>query len=150
MDMHATSMDASSLTDSEVSNLNSIMRQCNFNWFEFMKQGSNQQVVDQFYTHHLGGFSQGELEQIKLSHEAYLADEHLYGEKCERTAQEINGDIVTDSESDNPSVYLKSVHDEASQELIAKKVAAIKRQIRRKRAKYISQQHFWEERSLKV
>lgn len=71
-----------------------------------------------------------------------MADEHLYGEECERTAQEINGNILTDSESDDPSAYIKSVHDEASQKLIAKKVAAIKRQIRQKRAKYISQQHF--------
>ena len=34
------------------------------------------------------------------------------------------------------------MHDEASEKLIAKKVAAVKRQIRHKRAKYFSQQHY--------
>ena len=87
-------MDAGFLTDSEISNLNSIMRQCDFNWFEFVEQVGNQQIVDQFYTHHLGGFPQRKLEQIKLSHEAHLADEHLYGEELERTTQEINGETI--------------------------------------------------------
>lgn len=70
-----------------------------------------------------------------------MADEHLYyGEReCERTAQDINGDIVTDSESDDPSAYITLVHDVASQKPIAKKIAAVKRQICRKQAKYISQ-----------
>lgn len=63
----------------------------------------------------------------------------------ERAALEMNGEIVTGSESDNPSAYLKSAQDE---KLIAKKVAAIKRQVRRKRAKYISQQHFLGRKSL--
>ena len=56
-----------------------------------------------------------------------------------RAALEMNDEIITNSQSDNPSAYLKSAHDE---KLIAKRVAAIRRQVRRKRAKYISQQHF--------
>ena len=96
-------------------------------------------MAEQFYTHHLGGFSEEELKQIKSSYEVYLADDHLNGDARERAALEMSGEIVTDSESDDPSAYLKSVHDE---KLIAKKVAAIKRQVRRKRAKYISEQHF--------
>lgn len=136
-------IDAASLTDNEISNLNLVMRQCDFNWFEFMEQVScSNQVAEIFYANHLGCFSQEEVEQIKLSHEAFLAEEELYGDEHERANLEMNGEIVTDSESDDPSAYLKSVHDEASEKLIAKKIAAVKRQIRRKRAKYLSQQHY--------
>ena len=130
MDTHTSSKGADTLTENELTNLCNIMRQCDFNWFEFMEQidDNNQQAAEQFYTHHLRGFSEEELKQIKSSYEAYLADDLLNGDVRERAALEMSGEIVTDSESDDPSTYLKSVHDE---KLIAK-VAAIKRQVCRK------------------
>ncbi len=140
MDTYTSSKGAESLAENEITNLGIIIRRCDFNWFEFMEQiNDNQQMADQFYTHHLRSFSEEELKQIKNSYEAYLADEHLDGDARERAALEMSGQVVTDSESDDPSAYMKSVCDE---KLIAKKVAAIKRQVRRKRAKYISDQHF--------
>ena len=66
MDTHTSSEGADSLTENEITNLSNIMRPCDFNWFEFTEQidDSNQQAAEQFYTHHLGGFSEEELKQI--------------------------------------------------------------------------------------
>ena len=73
-----SSIDTASLTENEISNLNLVMRQCDFNWFEFMEQVScSNHVAEIFYANHLGLFSQEEAEQIKLSHEAFLAEEQL-------------------------------------------------------------------------
>ena len=56
-------------------------------------------MAEIFYANHLGFFSQEEAEQIKLSHEAFLAEEQLYGDECERANLEMTGEIVPDSES---------------------------------------------------
>ena len=59
----------------------------------------------------------------------------------------LNGEIVTDSESDDPFGDMQ-LHSEEFQAAIDKKAAAIKRQTRKRRAKMIAQLHFME--SLKV
>ena len=64
----------------------------------------------------------------------------------ERAALEEDGEIETDSESDDPSAYIKSTLNEKQ---IAK-VTAIKRQVRRKRQRTLHQQHFLGRENLNV
>jgi len=51
------------------------------------------------------GFEEHEVDLIKQSHDAYCAAE---AEECrqQRVANAINGDVVTDSESDDPDSYI--------------------------------------------
>lgn len=74
MDTQASSVSSDSLTECKIANFSTIMRQCDFNCFEFMEQIDDKRLADQFYKDHLRGFSADELKQINLSREAYLAD----------------------------------------------------------------------------
>lgn len=67
--------------------------------------------------------SENELKMVRLSREAYEADELLY--KCSRSRDTsvLNGKIVTDSESDDPFGDTQ-LHSEEFQAVIDKKAAA--------------------------
>ena len=132
-----------------LSTLTSILIQSLFNWFEFQEkslnvlEGGNKQLLSQFCKNiSQCGFEEHELDLIKQSHDAYFASEaEEYTQK--RVQNAINGDIVTDSESDNPDCYIgldpKSEHGKI---VIAKKRAAIKRKASRLRAKMIAERRF--------
>ena len=57
-----------------------------------------------------------------------------------RTAAALNGDVVTDSESDDPNDYvgLTSVASEGAKSIIARKRKALRRRIRRQKVKVIA------------
>ena len=79
-----------------------------------------------------------------VSYEAFKVDEMLNSYIRNKKNREINEEIITDSELDNPTYYLKagSAKSEHAQEIIKKKIATIQRQKRRRRAKLIAERHF--------
>lgn len=92
------------------SSLRSLLVQSQLNWFEFCEisqnilEGNNEHKFFQKILHF--GFEQHELELIQQSHDAYLAsgtEDHAQ----QRIQNAINGDIVTDSESDHPEDYIE-------------------------------------------
>ena len=62
----------------------------------------------------------------------------------ERIARSINGEIVSESESDDPEQYIgvKSVSSAAGRKLIHKKRVSIRRRARRMRAKLTAERRF--------
>ena len=56
----------------------------------------------------------------------------------------VNGEVVTDSESDNPDdfVGLRSILSETGKQLISKRRKAIKRRAQRERARAIAERRF--------
>ena len=64
--------------------------------------------------------SQGEHNQLEISYEAFSLDEELNAEIKSREANAVNGDIVTDSQSDdaNEICQIKSPLDDSMKKLI--------------------------------
>ena len=132
-----------------LSTLVTLLIQSQFNWFEFQRksldvhEGRNDEVLSEFFKQipHCD-FEEHEVDLIKQSHDAYCAAE---AEECrqQRVANAINGDVVTDSESDDPDSYIGlDPKTELGKMVIVKKRAAIKRRARKLRAKMIAEKHF--------
>ena len=81
-------------------------------------------------------------EQLTTSHAAFLAS--LPDPVQYRTASMLNGDVVTDSESDNAEDYvgLTSVACEKAKTIITKKRKFLARRIRRLKAKTLAESRF--------
>ena len=82
-----------------------------------------------------------ETEQLKISCEAYRVDEEINSSFKKRAANVLNGDIVTDSESDtDPDIVSKAntPFDASLKALIKKKRASIKLQASRSKAKQVA------------
>ena len=88
-------------------------------------------------------FSDEQLAHIVLSHRAFLATCASTTHE-ERIARSVNGEIVSDSESEDGEEYygIKSVHSEAGKALVRKKQLAIKRRAMRLKAKAIAEKRF--------
>ena len=123
----------------------------NFNWFECIHQLKSQFSIDtttkltQTILHQLPDLklSKQQEQLVLLSVQAFIAAKN---DQCEdeRVARMVNGDIVTDSESDNPEDYcgLKNVLSETGRTFITKRRASIKRRAQRERARVIAEQRF--------
>ena len=74
------------------------------------------------------GFTEREVSLIEQSYSA--SDEEQYAYSREKMERLVNGEIVTDSESDNPDLYSKD-----QQKVLRKKIEAIKRSAKRRAAK---------------
>ena len=84
---------------------------------------------------------------VSLLNQLYLAfcaaESDAYDQKC--TERIVNGEVVSESESDNPEAY-SAITDPVcpnGKQLIPKKRAAIRRRARRKQEKVIAAQHFF-------
>ena len=75
------------------------------------------------------------MKEVKISKQAFDADQEAHYMEKSRQCSTLNGMIVTDSES-------AQTLDPTDRQVMDRRVAAIKRTIRRKRAKYIANQHF--------
>ena len=123
----------------------------NFNWFECIHQlesdFSDEAVckLTETFPEQLPALNLGkEQENLALtSYRAFLADKCDAYEQ-ERLARTVNGEVVTDSESDNPDdfVGLTSILDEAGKQLISKRRATIKRRAQRTKAKAVAKRRF--------
>ena len=88
--------------------------------------------------------TQEEYNQLQISYEAFCLDEQLNAEIKSREANAINGDIVTDSESDdaNEICQIKTPLDDSMKKLIQKKRKSIKLKASWLKAKRIAEQNF--------
>ena len=129
-----------------------VLKDSQFNWFEFYQRLESEDLagnseeelsthLEAFYQQLSSVLSESEIHEVDLSRDAFKADDMLYGYSRSRDRRVLNREVVTDSESDDPSAYLQPQSQEF-EAAIEQKAAAIKRQIRRKRAKMIANQHF--------
>ena len=121
-----------------------VLKASKFNWFDFLDKMDNADTeqlddhLEEFRTHiQQFQFDSHEKEALKLSYDAYLASKgELY--RDERIVRSVNGEIVSETESDNPIDYIEM----SRTSLIEKKRRAIQTRARRQRAKLIAQQRF--------
>ena len=91
----------------------------------------------------LGELSPEEGKLVSRSHDAYLHMEKWVMPEEEREAAAMNGDVVSESEVENPDSYLKANSDTPERAtLLRQKIAYIRRKARRDRAKVIAEQKF--------
>ena len=66
------------------------------------------------------------------------------GAHAKRTAEMLNGDVVSDSESDSATEYinLKSLSDERARRILSRKRKAIARRVRRLKSKAVAEKNF--------
>ena len=88
--------------------------------------------------------TQEEYSQLQISYEAFCLDERLNTEMKTREADAINGDIVSESESDDASEIctVKTPLDDSMKKLVQKKRKSIKLKASRLKAKRIAEQNF--------
>lgn len=72
-----------------------------------------------------------EKKKLKISHEAFIAEEDANAVHKQRQADQMNGLIVTESESDDPGAIqdATSVTDASVRDIVIKKQDSIKRQM---------------------
>lgn len=104
-----------------------LLQSSEFNWFEFIDRvervwwgmlvpmRSNWNTIDN--------------DMLRLSYEAYVASKHELSAE-NRTARCINGEIISETESDNPTYYI-STPSTSTSALVEKKRKAIQRRARR-------------------
>ena len=90
----------------EIFNFSTIAEECDFNWFAIDDQinGKTKQIDAQKLINDLKTTSANNKKKLQISYEAFLLDDEINSSHQERIASQMNGFIVTDSESDNPSV----------------------------------------------
>ena len=127
-----------------------MLRSCDFNWFQFMENQPDQKecFLSLPSQSMLESFDKCSVDEhsrclLKQSYLAFCAAEgDMYDQ--DRTARIVNGEVVSESESDNPEEY-SAIKDPLSimgKEMITKKRAQIRRRARRKQEKAVADQHF--------
>ena len=152
-DCSSSQYDSISAIDMSVpdnSSLAASLCKCDCNWFQFVErveEGNSDLYLssnlEKFFLQTPQGFSERQLELIVQSHRAFAAATSASYED-ERLARSINGEVVSESDSEDPEQYVgvKSVMSEASKVLVRKKRITIKRRARRLRAKAVAERRF--------
>lgn len=108
-----------------------LIRRSDYNCFEFVSEAkvdSPETLLNTFFrSRDKYGFTQNELKLIEQSYFAFRADEEQYAYNRKLVERLVNGEIVTDSESDNPDLH----HTKQKIVAIQKKIDAIKRSAKR-------------------
>lgn len=130
-----------------------VLRQSQFNWFNFVEEmvNLNEPQLEKYYSLIMSSDKPlSEKKMIELSHQAYINDLQLR-KFTEREATAFNGDIVTDSEEDDPDIYTKvsNLTSDCARELITKTRQRIYCRARYLKAKYISEKNFLSTKSSK-
>ena len=134
--------------------LREVLQQGEYNWFtvmDFAEQHTDELTSDSVLEMHLRGFYSFALELpieaqqkelLSTSHSAYLAS--LPEPSQCRAASLLNGEIVTDSESDNAEDYvgLTSIACERAKIIITRKRKSLARKVRRLKAKALAERRF--------
>ena len=129
-----------------------IVTQSDFNWFEVITRiealvGLNDSdtvmtqlasVIDKLQ------IVKKEKRLLEISYEAFLVEKEYNRFQKTQHADALNGCIVTDSVSDDPDTIAKaqSPLDSSLKDVILKKRATIKREMKRTKAKYKEEQRF--------
>ena len=121
------------------------LKDSHFNWFEFicqMESKNNACTKGMLNSFHSClskfDFTERELVLTRQSYLAYKADEDQYSHTRNQMERILNGDVVTDSESDNDLEY----YNVDKVEMIKKKLESIKRCTKRRIAKRIAARKF--------
>ena len=128
--------------------LREILYQSNYNWFEVSNILENKFPNSDICNKVLCMIPKLELKESELSlitqSRQALAAADTANHESERIANMINGDVVTDSESDDPENYIgiKDPTSSSAVTIIAKQRAINKRQMRRLQAKLIAEENF--------
>lgn len=132
--------------------LQEIVKQSDFNWFEVNAHLEDRVGPENIHrvTIELSSaidqlkITKREKQLLEISHEAFLADEKFNSLQRTWHADMLNGCIVTDSESDDPDAVENAVTplDPSLKGIIQKRMAAVKRRMQRLKAKRIEEQRF--------
>ena len=118
-----------------------ILRESNWNWFHIIstaeEKGISVSLVELEYVNIVSDLTEPELSLLR---QAFLETDRTDDAVQKREAAAINGDVVSESESDNPDDYIGNDQKKA---LLKKKIRAI---LRRDRMKLDT---FWREKRLK-
>ena len=131
---------ALTLDEEDISIFATKLRKSNLNWFELYEEFENEckmsaeAYMNKAYQKLSVVLSQNEMKEVQTSKEAFDADQRSTIER-NRNCNALNGMVVTESDS---ATTLPPHNEEA----VEKRVAAIKRSVRRRRAKYIARQEF--------
>ena len=96
-----------SLSGDEVLSLVVVLRESKFEFCE--RVGDSEAVnanLEEVYQQLTSVLSEDEVSELELSKEAFNADQKLYSYSRSRDSHVLNGEIMTDSESDDPSTLL--------------------------------------------
>ena len=82
-----------------------ILRESNWNWFHIIstaeEKGISVSLVELEYVNIVSDLTEPELSLLRQSHEAFLETDRTDDAVQKREAAAINGDVVSESESDN-------------------------------------------------
>ena len=139
--------------------LKTTVTESQFNWFQLAEtvlggclcEEEEREVVainqlDDFFRRVMASehFTAEQLNLIQQSHDAFLYDREERLPLAKRQAAAANGEVVTDSETDDCEDYLElsNTMTEKARALIARRRKSIQRKVRHLRAKMIAEQNF--------
>ena len=98
-----------------------LIKDCEFNYFELFHRVGNAATTEELISEL--DITSNEKKQLKISHEAFLAEEDINALHKWHQADQMNGLIVTESESDDPGAIqdATNVMDESITEIVIKK-----------------------------
>ena len=127
-----------------------MLKDAHYNWFEVVDvvennvSSNDMQLTLQWIYSSISKVALGEQEKTLLtqSHAAFQAAQP--GPHDVRTAAMLNGDVVSDSESDSATEYidLRSLSDNRTRRILSKKRRALARRVRRQKSKAIAGRNF--------
>ena len=124
-----------------------IRRESNWNWFHVISTAEVKGIsVSLVEFNIVSDLTEPELSLLRQSHEAFLETDRTDDAVQKREAAAINGDVVSESESDNPDDYIGNDQKKA---LLKKKIRAILLKCRRDRMKLVAETHFLERKAAK-
>jgi len=135
------------------SDLLEILKQCEFNWFELIShveeacgcmQMSHGRILEEFFGRLLAKVNKAEGDLLTQSHAAYLAILQSETPMQERETAALNGDVVSESDSDDPDMYVAAdnLQSEEAKVALQKRLSAIQRKSRRQRATEVAHRNF--------
>jgi hypothetical protein len=129
------------------------LKTCEFNWFDFAEVMNNKLELEQYYSVVMSSnIPDSEKCIVEQSHSAFILDCQL-ATSADRQARALNGEVVSDSEHEDPDVYLKIVNDLNSSDtcnLVARKRKQIRRRAKYLRSKFIAKRNFLSRKSSKT
>ena len=142
-----------------ITELNKILTGSQYNWFELvstvlMMTNCDDDKDEEEVVTELDGyfedlkvskeFTQEQYGLIQQSHDAFVYDKEQRLPFAKKQAAAMNGDIITDSDSDDGELYvgLTSARSEKAKVVIKKRVQTIRRKARYMKAKLFAERHF--------
>ena len=136
--------------DEDDGNMHSLLMKCKYNWFEFLEQYQSNSLSDAaidvsslFNEVSKLKIDTAAFQLLEQSYQAFHAvDTDMYEQ--DQIARIVNGEIVSESESDDPEKYvgLLNPFSESAKSLVVKRRQQIRRRARRQKAKAVAERRF--------